>query len=87
MNDATSIVVKPNPGVTPKQARDARARAWMYIFRCYEDHKAAGETGQDEAKSLNIEEGARHDIEEDVFTKAEGVGQEQIREENVSVDS
>jgi hypothetical protein len=66
---STIITYRPHLGISSDEARNARARAWSYIFRCYEDHKAAGKTGQDEAKSLNIEEGAHHDIEDDVFTR------------------
>ena len=45
MNDATRIVVKPNPGVTPEEARDARVRAWRFVFDCWEQKKTAGEDG------------------------------------------
>ena len=40
----TEIIVKRTPGLTPEQARDARARTWAFAFRCYESKKnpAAG---------------------------------------------
>jgi hypothetical protein len=33
------ITVKPSPGITPEQARDARARAWAYVLACFEHHQ------------------------------------------------
>jgi hypothetical protein len=42
MGDARDIAVKPLPGTSPGQARDARARAWRFVFECYENNKAAG---------------------------------------------
>jgi hypothetical protein len=27
------------PGISPQQARDARARIWAFAFRCYESRK------------------------------------------------
>jgi hypothetical protein len=53
---------------TPGQARDARARAWKFIFDTYRK-KAAGQGNEDEAKSLNTEEGGPHDLEEDIFVR------------------
>ena len=38
----TRIVFRPHPGITLEQARDGRARAWAYVFKCYEENKAAG---------------------------------------------
>jgi hypothetical protein len=29
------------PGATPEQTRDARARAWAFVFECYAKKKAA----------------------------------------------
>ena len=52
MNDATRIVVKPNPGITPEQARDARARAWAFVFECFYRHEkeaVSGRGGEDDA--------------------------------------
>jgi hypothetical protein len=52
MNDARRIVVKPNPGITPEQARDARARAWAFVFECFYRHEkeaVSGHGGEDEA--------------------------------------
>jgi hypothetical protein len=40
-----------HPGITPEQARDARVRAWAYIFNRYRDHKAVhGDGDEDDPK-------------------------------------
>jgi hypothetical protein len=44
MNDASHIAVKPLPGISPVQVRDARARAWAFIFDCRMKKSAAGTT-------------------------------------------
>ena len=52
MNDARRFVVKPNPGITPEQARDARARAWAFVFKCFYHHEkedVSGRGGEDDA--------------------------------------
>jgi hypothetical protein len=46
-NDAPVLVVKTTPGITPEQARDARARAWKFIFDTYREKAAE----QDNAKT------------------------------------
>jgi hypothetical protein len=38
MPDARYITVKPTSGVSSDQARDARARAWSYVFECFARH-------------------------------------------------
>jgi hypothetical protein len=35
MRDAQHIAVKSPAGITPERARDARARAWAYVFDCH----------------------------------------------------
>jgi hypothetical protein len=44
MSDTPRVVLHPNVGSSSVQARDARARAWAYVFRCHESKKnpAAG---------------------------------------------
>jgi hypothetical protein len=37
------ITVKATPGITPRQARDARARAWRFVFDCYAKKTATSE--------------------------------------------
>jgi len=41
MSDAPHIVQHPRPGISPEQASDARARAWMYVFASW--HAKEGE--------------------------------------------
>jgi hypothetical protein len=35
MSNPSRIVLRPNHGLTTEQARDARARAWAYVFSCF----------------------------------------------------
>jgi hypothetical protein len=35
MSDAPRIVLRPNPNITTEQDRGARARAWAYVFECF----------------------------------------------------
>jgi hypothetical protein len=44
------ILVKPAPGVSPEAARNARARVWCSIFTCFENAKAAGTNGGEDAE-------------------------------------
>jgi hypothetical protein len=53
MPDTQYIIVKPLSGISPEQARDARARAWSYVFECFDRHtkkKAAPASGPDDAR-------------------------------------
>ena len=42
----------PRPGMPAKEVRDARARAWAYVFECFNSHKkkAAPTSGPDDAR-------------------------------------
>jgi len=33
--------LKPDAGLTLEQARDARARAWAYVFQCWQGKQSA----------------------------------------------
>ena len=45
------IAYPPHAETTLEQARHARARAWRYVFDCYQAKKKAGETSAgDETK-------------------------------------
>jgi hypothetical protein len=51
-NDAPVPGVKPTLGITPEQARDARARAWAFVFECFYRHEkeaVCGRGGEDDA--------------------------------------
>jgi hypothetical protein len=41
------ITLKSAYGTTPEQARDARARAWVFIFECYAKKTARTRGGKD----------------------------------------
>jgi hypothetical protein len=43
----TDTTLKSAYGTTPEQARDARARAWMFVFDCYAKKAARTEGGED----------------------------------------
>ena len=48
MSDAPRVTVKATPDITEEQARDARARAWAFIFDCHAKKKAARPGGPDD---------------------------------------
>jgi hypothetical protein len=53
MPDVQHIAVKPLSGISSDQGRDARARAWSYVFECFAlrtKNKAAPASGPDDAK-------------------------------------
>jgi hypothetical protein len=35
VSDVPSIAVRPDPGISPEQARDARAVTWAFVLECY----------------------------------------------------
>jgi hypothetical protein len=45
MSDASRIVVRPHPAISPEDARDARARALRYAFERYREKQKAAKTG------------------------------------------
>jgi hypothetical protein len=44
--------LKPAGSLTPEQARDARARAWAFVFDCFYKKKATCPGGPDDAEDL-----------------------------------
>ena len=46
----TDVIFRPAPRLTPDEARDARARAWAFIFDCYAKKKAAPESRPDDVR-------------------------------------
>ena len=44
------IIYTPRPDVTPENEREALASVYAFIFRCHEEKRAAGQSGQDSAK-------------------------------------
>jgi len=51
-NDAPVLVIKSTPGIMPEQSRDARARAWKFIFDTHRKKAVEQDNGQDEAKKF-----------------------------------
>ena len=41
MSSGPPIVCRPEPALPPDQARNARARAWKFVFDCYYAKKSA----------------------------------------------
>jgi hypothetical protein len=46
----TDITVKPSREIPREQARDARARAWAFVFDCYAKKEAARRGGPDDVR-------------------------------------
>lgn len=41
---------RPRPNLPPEQARDARARAWKFVFECHAKKQAASPGRPDDAE-------------------------------------
>jgi hypothetical protein len=41
--DSARASYRPYSGITPKQARDVRARAWAFVFQCWQAKQMATE--------------------------------------------
>ena len=77
--------------ITPEQARDIRARAWAFVFKCFDHHEkgaVSGCGGKDDASDeLHTKKGVGHDLTTNPCS-AEGVSQEMKRKAtNDSMDS
>lgn len=45
------VAIKSPSGITPEEACDARARAWAYVFDCWEQKKvASADSGEEKAR-------------------------------------
>ena len=51
MSDASRIVIRPHPAISPEDARDVRARALRYAFERYHEKQKAAKTGGGEKGS------------------------------------
>jgi len=51
MSDASRIVIRPHPAISPEDARGARARALRYAFERYREKQKATKTGGGEKGS------------------------------------
>jgi hypothetical protein len=53
MSEGPPMIVKASPDVVWKEAREARARAWSYIFQCHEKKKGGTTSAPDARKESN----------------------------------
>ena len=44
MSEAQRLASEPTHGTAPEQARYARARAWAFIFQCWQEKQKSGPT-------------------------------------------
>jgi hypothetical protein len=51
VSDASRIVIRPRPAISPEDARDARARALRYALDRYFEKQRAAKTGGGERGS------------------------------------
>jgi hypothetical protein len=59
----TDITAKLPGSLTPRQARDARACAWAYVFECFHSHtekKAACGSGPDDGTKVKEDSANEH---------------------------
>ena len=59
MNKSIHTVLKPALSLKAEQARDIRARAWAFIFECFDHHEkeaVSGRGGEDDASDEFIHE-------------------------------
>ncbi len=42
MSDIPRAIVRPGVGTSPEEARDTRARAWSFVFQCWQEKQRAG---------------------------------------------
>ena len=57
MTSRADTTLKPDAGLTSEQACDVRARAWSYVFECFNRHtkkKAAPASGRDDTKEASF---------------------------------
>jgi len=57
----TTIIYRPKPGLTPDQSRDARARAWRFVFDC---HAKKTVTSEEKPASPLANRGAKKGIKD-----------------------
>jgi hypothetical protein len=41
MNDVPRVLLNSTSGLTSEQTRDARARTWAFVFRCWQEKQMA----------------------------------------------
>jgi hypothetical protein len=51
--DSIRVVHRPNPVISPEQARNARARAWAFVFDCWQKKVVETNTSKDDSTYLH----------------------------------
>jgi hypothetical protein len=65
--NSTRVSYRHHPDMSSEQARDARARAWQFIFDTHRKKAAYQDKAKAKQKGLNTEGGGPHDLEEDIY--------------------
>ena len=63
MSGAPQVISRTQPGISPEQARDARALAWAYAFQCFHsrvDEEGGPYTAPDDAKEIKSVRATHH---------------------------
>jgi hypothetical protein len=57
MSDAPRTALRPSPGTTLEEARDARACVWAFVFQCWQEKEKGGPTTAPDARKEIDESG------------------------------
>ena len=66
MIDAKHTAVTPLSGISPEQVRDARARAWAFVFRCWQEKQMATEPTAEPDGRSDVSIRNRKEVSDDV---------------------
>jgi hypothetical protein len=80
------LALMPLSGISSDDARDARARAWAFVFQCWRDKQMTAELapkpdGPDDYEGLARRKGGQRDLIADAALDAEGDRPEQTRKD------
>ena len=76
------IVYRPCPSISPEQACDTRARAWAFVFDCWQKKDAeTNGRGEDGLKNSHQMKGGQRDVERNVILGEEGDSTEPTRKD------
>ena len=68
MSGTHHITMTPQAGISPEQSRDARARAWAYVWQCWQekqDAAGAGHSDGGDAKERSMDDSSARTIIKD----------------------
>jgi hypothetical protein len=54
MSETQDIVTRPCPGISPEEAREARARAWLFVFDCMRRKETAEANNSQMTQELKV---------------------------------